>query len=488
MLPKDAITIFKQAQKWQQEGKLAKAEVAYRRLAKLNPSFYASLQALGEVLLLQGKLDEAVDAYRNANRLNLHTVEQLGIQPGLGYQSGARWEGVKDNIAMISNYLSTQARTGIDLGCNQGLLTLALADLGVKVTGYEKQNCYLKDALQIAKTSHIPVKFVQQDVGLSDIEALPEVDVILCLSVHHQLVNYYNLEFANTMLKALAKKAQQQFFFQPCCISKKYGLSMPFQDNDYSSIFDYFVKLFQTFTPEFSDIKIIGLSQNNIPKHEPFRPMILLSRKPINERKKTWIIPQLRNAFNRIIYQDKAPIYGSRIFVNTESITKILDQNIFDRTHSGCVVDTDWFSKISPLNSNFKYKACIDHWKNNILWEETGIYEFMENLIVQYGGPDGCKNREDIIKRYERLDQIFDEVKREGRLKTQDELNQSTTGERGGIYIHLGQSGEPIFGGGGHHRLAIAKVLGIKQIPAQVGCVHPSALDTYFSMRQASEV
>jgi hypothetical protein len=216
--------------------------------------------------------------------------------------------------------------------------------------------------------------------------------------------------------------------------------------------------------------------------------MILFSAKPINHLKRSFAKQNIRNALNRILYKNKAPVYRGRIFVNTDSITKILNPDIFNRTHSGCVVDTEWFYKVTPLESNFKYKACINHWKNNISWEETGIYKSMENLIAQYGTCDGLKNTEDIIKRYEALDIIFDEVKKEGRLKIQNELNASAIGESGGIYIHLGNSGEPIFGGGGHHRLAIAKVLGIKEIPAQIGCVHPSSLDAYYSMRLVNEV
>jgi len=506
-----------------QQGKLDQAIAYFKSVIEANPNFSWAYYGLGKCYLSLNEWKKAISAYKEAVRLSpnsqvfcqklnwailqsnqfhksqkLEVVayvtktflasEDLGLKKSLGYQSGARWEGVQDNIAMISDYLSPEARTGIDVGCNQGLITLALADLGLKVTGYEKQHSYFTDALKIAATSHVPVDFFQQNVCLRDIKAMPKVDVTLCLSVYYQLVNCHNIEYANSILEALAEKSKQQLFLQICCINEKYGCTMPFNDNDYSSIIDYFINLFKKFKTNLSYVKVIGFSTNNIPKYEPFRPMIIFSAKPINHLKRSFAKQNIRNALNRILYKNKAPVYGGLIFVNTDSITKVIDADIFNRTHSGCVLDTECFSKVTPLESNFKYQACLSHWKNNVSWEETGIYKFIENLIAEYGTVDGLKNREDIVKRYEALDTIFNEVKNEGRLKTRNELNASVIGESGGIYIHLGHSGEPIFSGGGHHRLAIAKVLGIKEIPAQIGCVHPSSLDAYCSMRRVSGI
>ncbi len=45
--------------------------------------------------------------------------------------------------------------------------------------------------------------------------------------------------------------------------------------------------------------------------------------------------------------------------------------------------------------------------------------------------------------------------------------------------MHFTRTGTPVFGGGGHHRLAIAQVLALPQIPVQVGLVHAEAIRTW---------
>ena len=48
--------------------------------------------------------------------------------------------------------------------------------------------------------------------------------------------------------------------------------------------------------------------------------------------------------------------------------------------------------------------------------------------------------------------------------------------EMDGIFVHVGRSGDIIFGGGGAHRLAIAQGLKLERVPAQLGVVHREAL------------
>ena len=67
-----------------------------------------------------------------------------------------------------------------------------------------------------------------------------------------------------------------------------------------------------------------------------------------------------------------------------------------------------------------KVKFSIDHWVNGIPWAETGVYDYMlmrikERKLKGEMGIDECENMQDIIKRYETLDLIFEQVKREGR-------------------------------------------------------------------------
>ncbi len=130
-----------------------------------------------------------------------------------------------------------------------------------------------------------------------------------------------------------------------------------------------------------------------------------------------------------------------------------------------------------------KLDACYLHWSDGVSWSDTGIYEVMLDLIAKRGKVDGCRNLKDVQDRYERLDGVFSTVSEEGRLRVMSAVNPKNFREVGGVYFHIGRDGNPIFGGGGQHRLAIALILGIEHIPAQLGVIHPDALKTLGAYR-----
>src|SRR5712672_3877063 len=59
-----------QAQALEQQGNLADAEQAWRKITEANPKAAAAFASLGLVLSKQGKYEQAVPAYRNAIALN----------------------------------------------------------------------------------------------------------------------------------------------------------------------------------------------------------------------------------------------------------------------------------------------------------------------------------------------------------------------------------------------------------------------------------
>lgn len=146
----------------------------------------------------------------------------------------------------------------------------------------------------------------------------------------------------------------------------------------------------------------------------------------------------------------------------------------------GRVVGTDDFADfvVVPLERLVKYRCCVAHWRDGVGWEQTGIFDHMLRKIEEAGPQSGCVTVDDLRRRYARLDRIFDQVKRDGRLRHAHELDGPVA--EGivwhGIELHVGPEGEPIFGDSGTHRLAMAHVLGLRRIPALLGFVHESAL------------
>lgn len=178
------------------------------------------------------------------------------------------------------------------------------------------------------------------------------------------------------------------------------------------------------------------------------------------------------------------------IWFDPQDCTRYLLQQ--GRRNSGAVLDGDWDLAAQPLTESPKFRFCVDHWQNGTPWEATGAYEHMWRLVeaaaARGHAPDGCRTMDDIVARYRRLDDLYEAVKAEGRLKTAFELGLSSSHrkEPGGILIHLDRHGRPLFGGAGHHRFAIAYVLGHRRAPAQLGITH-AAFVASRPLRSASE-
>ncbi len=96
---------------------------------------------------------------------------------------------------------------------------------------------------------------------------------------------------------------------------------------------------------------------------------------------------------------------------------------------------------------------------------------------------DGCENINDIILRYKKLDVIFENIKKDKRIKTMNNFFSYNFREWGGILIHIGPNEKLFFGKGGYHRFAIAHILNIP-FPAQIGCVHISSISYLNKLRK----
>ncbi|TGN38520.1 hypothetical protein E5Q11_15245 [Marinobacter confluentis] len=130
------------------------------------------------------------------------------------------------------------------------------------------------------------------------------------------------------------------------------------------------------------------------------------------------------------------------------------------------------------ISDNPKIGYCFDHWVQGKTWAEAGAINFMLEKIASSpaGVSDECRDYGDVIERFETLDRIWADLGKRGSLPSRQELIPGNFREIGGVLIHIGPGGEPIFSGAGCHRFAMALIMGAP-FPAQLGCVHESALD-----------
>ena len=140
--------------------------------------------------------------------------------------------------------------------------------------------------------------------------------------------------------------------------------------------------------------------------------------------------------------------------------------------------DRFWEGVAQKVQESRKLTSIQSHWNQGVPWEDTDVFKWTLSTVQRRPGHEGCYTREDVSERYRRLDEIYEEVRRNGRFRTRQEVDRSGRRETGAPVFHLGEDGEPIFAGEGYHRFAIALSLGVR-LPAKVGTVHVSALQHY---------
>lgn len=190
----------------------------------------------------------------------------------------------------------------------------------------------------------------------------------------------------------------------------------------------------------------------------------------------------VRDRWNRLRFGPGAPLSDECIFVDPRDVRHVYLPGrtpavpTFRRRHSGLVVDGDWDQSRGPLPETRATRAIHDRFVRGMSWAETGVLDYHLAMISEKGISEGARTLQDVLARYEALDRVYEEAQRTGRLRPRCELPGHFRREHGGIFFHIARDGEPLRSGGGRHRFAIARILGLASVPAQLGVIHPDAV------------
>ena len=191
---------------------------------------------------------------------------------------------------------------------------------------------------------------------------------------------------------------------------------------------------------------------------------------------------------NKIKYGPNAPLYAERIWINPSDCQFRLTGL---SNYSGKVVKK-WppkkYNRITAVAASYRITSCKKRWVYGEPWEATTDYKKkMQKLADRGYAWDGdCYSEKELLDKYKALDDIFKQVKKEGKIKTGKELDPGIFRESETYMIHIGPEGELYLGGKGYHRFAMALVLNLDLVPAQIGCVHKNAIPYLPYLRKGS--
>lgn len=162
-----------------------------------------------------------------------------------------------------------------------------------------------------------------------------------------------------------------------------------------------------------------------------------------------------------------------RMYINPQ---KIMYYSTDFKTYSiyGQIRGGDWDLNVELFEKLAKFRAIKKRHEDGVDWEKTGLFEELLDIIEEEGVIDDCKNIDDLRKRYEEVEELYQKIKKEG-YKSSAELPERELKKRGDINelcVNIGRDGRLIFQGDGFHRLSIAKVLEIDRIPVRVALRH----------------
>jgi len=143
--------------------------------------------------------------------------------------------------------------------------------------------------------------------------------------------------------------------------------------------------------------------------------------------------------------------------------------------YKGSVIGGSWdllenrFSDLDVYNAIKQVCCDKDDWPNTLFYQRT------INNIIKGEVHWGCQNQHDFDDRCQNIEKLFYSIKISGYKTQRDLLPQSCNDIRkleDEITVSIGRKGDLLFSNSAH-RLAIAKLIGLKKIPVKVSSRHP---------------
>ena len=147
-----------------------------------------------------------------------------------------------------------------------------------------------------------------------------------------------------------------------------------------------------------------------------------------------------------------------------------VNRGVFDEAPSGYIKidNSNWDKRPGALFTNLlEYKALRDHYTGKLNWKKSKFAERNVNYIKKNNSVRGFINHNlYLLKREKQIDHLFNSILKKGIYP--NNISNSKKKVNDNTSLVLTKNDELYFNNRGHHRLSIAKILDLKEIPIKI--------------------
>lgn len=168
----------------------------------------------------------------------------------------------------------------LDVGCNEGYIAAEFAKRGKFAVGIDVGPLFLNHLLTELDDVYGRPNPAYGVFPLTEenVSTIPEFDLILLLSVHHQWTKRYGDTYTQRLVRRLIGKARCYFVIEFASRASKYGFETPqFKDNDEESVRGYAQSWLSGLQVP-GRIDYLGKNRESTGKAEPYRYVFLISK------------------------------------------------------------------------------------------------------------------------------------------------------------------------------------------------------------------
>jgi hypothetical protein len=170
---------------------------------------------------------------------------------------------------------------------------------------------------------------------------------------------------------------------------------------------------------------------------------------------------------NRLVFKALADT-SKPIRINPHLIRGKVRASLDLELYPNAVLPGDWDLDPLVIDETLKHQSMRQHFVGGVAWRETELFKSYAKRIDAGKVVRSRKTIDELLEDYRKIDVLYESMQQRGFSLPDDQRNKP-----GALpHVHIGRTGEILYGRAGNHRLAIAKILNLEHITCLVHARH----------------